>query len=188
MRITFYDNWRRKHGEKNHLIDLAQNRFYHNKNAISLYGWFLINFNSEETKEVFIEEIQEQLNFSESEVCLAISKLINQNYLILIGQYSTKKSNPCDNLEFYFYEYPLEQEEEKEKNEFTITLKATYIPGYEGLYGLTEDGQVWSEYSNRFLKPQSEGKKTFVKLWKDKKSRDFTIKELKEKVQKTETK
>lgn len=25
------------------------------------------------------------------------------------------------------------------------------IPGYEGLYSITEDGQVWSHYRNKFI-------------------------------------
>lgn len=32
------------------------------------------------------------------------------------------------------------------------------IKGFEGLYAITEDGQVWSYKSNRFLKPYLEGK------------------------------
>ena len=31
------------------------------------------------------------------------------------------------------------------------------IQGYEGLYAVTEDGQVWSYRANRFLKPYHEG-------------------------------
>lgn len=31
------------------------------------------------------------------------------------------------------------------------------IPGYEGLYAITKDGQVWSYISNKFLKPSGNG-------------------------------
>lgn len=186
MRITSYHNWCNKHGEKNHLCDLAQNRLYHNKNAMTLYTWLLIDSEDEKTIDIPFKKIQEQTSLSRTELSQAFIKLLEQNCLSFLGEYSAENSDPCDNLNFHFHEYPLKQVKKQKENEFTITLKATYIPGYEGLYGLTEDGQVWSEYSNRFLKPQSEGKKTFVKLWKDKKSKDFTIKELKEKVQKAE--
>ena len=42
------------------------------------------------------------------------------------------------------------------------------IQGYEGLYAVTEDGRVWSYYSNKFLSP---GKNTYgylqVRLYKN---------------------
>jgi hypothetical protein len=31
------------------------------------------------------------------------------------------------------------------------------IPGYEGRYAITKDGQVWSHLTNRFLKPYPDG-------------------------------
>ena len=43
------------------------------------------------------------------------------------------------------------------------------IPGYEGLYGITSCGRVWSYYKNRFLKPQrrKDNKYLSVSLTKD---------------------
>lgn len=39
------------------------------------------------------------------------------------------------------------------------------IQGYEGLYAITKDGQVWSYKSNRFLKPSTtNGEGTYLKV------------------------
>lgn len=50
------------------------------------------------------------------------------------------------------------------------------IKGYEGLYAVTEDGQVWSYKSNRFLSVVRSGNGYYyVGLTKDKKKRDIKI-------------
>ena len=50
------------------------------------------------------------------------------------------------------------------------------IKDYEGLYGITEDGRVWSYRKNRFLKPQKT--KTgylYVQLSKNNKTKNYKI-------------
>lgn len=190
MIITIYHNWRNEHGEKNHLIDLAQNRLEHDYNACNLYEHLFSTYEDKDEIDIHSAILGgEDLGISRSELIVAMDKLIEQGYLVFIKKYSTEYSNLIDNCEFHFYEYSIKQPERKGKDEFTITFKATYIPGYEGLYGLTEDGQVWSEYSNRFLKPQSRGRgkgqdNKVVSLFKNKKGTYYTIGEIKEMVEK----
>lgn len=50
------------------------------------------------------------------------------------------------------------------------------IKGYEGLYAITEDGQVWSYRNNRFLKPGKHPRGYLcVNLWRDGKQKTFLI-------------
>lgn len=50
------------------------------------------------------------------------------------------------------------------------------IPGYEGLYGITSCGRVWSYRAKRFLKPFDNGKGYLrVSLRKDGKRKDFLV-------------
>lgn len=42
-------------------------------------------------------------------------------------------------------------------------MKMRDIPGYEGLYAATEDGQIWSYRSNKFLK-QNKGSNGYLKV------------------------
>lgn len=50
------------------------------------------------------------------------------------------------------------------------------INGYEGLYKITSDGQVWSEKSQKWLKPRP-NKKGYLRvvLWKDNIKKDYHI-------------
>ena len=50
------------------------------------------------------------------------------------------------------------------------------INGYEGLYKITSDGQVWSEKSQKWLKPRP-NKKGYLRvvLWKDNTKKDYHI-------------
>ena len=50
------------------------------------------------------------------------------------------------------------------------------IKGYEGLYGITSCGKVWSYRSNKFLKPYDNGKGyLYVKLCKDGKMKPYRV-------------
>lgn len=52
-----------------------------------------------------------------------------------------------------------------------------YIPGYEGLYSITEDGNVWSHTTNKFMKahPSKTSKYLSLRLVKDGISRHKSI-------------
>ena len=41
------------------------------------------------------------------------------------------------------------------------------IKGYEGLYAITENGEVWSYHSERFLRQERKGDYFRVELWKN---------------------
>jgi hypothetical protein len=52
------------------------------------------------------------------------------------------------------------------------------IPGYEGLYSATTDGQIWSHKSKKFLKPYTVGtykKYLGVKLVKNGKAKSYRV-------------
>lgn len=51
------------------------------------------------------------------------------------------------------------------------------IPGYEGLYSVTEDGRVWSHVGRgRYLKPGGDGNGyLFVSLYKDNKYKNYKV-------------
>lgn len=51
----------------------------------------------------------------------------------------------------------------------------TDIKGYEGLYAITEDGQVWSYKANKFKKPQNINGYLSVVLYKDKHLKNYSI-------------
>ena len=41
------------------------------------------------------------------------------------------------------------------------------IKGYEGLYAITENGEVWSYHNERFLRQERKGDYFRVELWKN---------------------
>lgn len=50
------------------------------------------------------------------------------------------------------------------------------IPGYEGLYAVTEDGQIWSYYTQKFLTPvKHHNGYYFISLYKDQQSTIYAI-------------
>lgn len=50
------------------------------------------------------------------------------------------------------------------------------IKGYEGLYAVTEDGNVWSYYRKRYMKPTADAKGYLrVDLYKDGKKKNYKV-------------
>jgi len=52
------------------------------------------------------------------------------------------------------------------------------IPGYDNLYSATDDGEIWSHYTDRFLKKFDDGSHYIVRLVKDKKPKKRNISRL----------
>lgn len=49
------------------------------------------------------------------------------------------------------------------------------IKGYEGIYAITEDGQVWSYKRQKFMKPYKQNGYLLVRLFKDGNSKNYRI-------------
>lgn len=49
------------------------------------------------------------------------------------------------------------------------------IKGYEGIYAITEDGQVWSYKRQKFIKPYKQNGYLLVTLFKDGNSKNYRI-------------
>ena len=49
------------------------------------------------------------------------------------------------------------------------------IPGYEGLYSITENGKVWSYYTFKWVKPKLIRGYHRIRLWKDTIHRNYAV-------------
>ena len=56
-----------------------------------------------------------------------------------------------------------------------IKKELTDIPGYQGLYAITKDGDVWSYISNKFLSPYIKNGYLIVTLFKNKQRKKWFV-------------
>lgn len=179
MKIIFQYTWENMHGNDQNLLDLVRIELNQSWKAIQVYQQLKLMCipNYTISIEVSKEYLARFTNMSIKEVEEGIEKLTQKKFLIKEDEDS-----------YFFFDFPPLPEaaiEPATDKSFYLNPKAIWFPGYENLYAVTKNGMIYSFYTRRFLIPQQkEDGAKYVSLSKDGEQIEFTLTEIREKINK----